>query len=63
MKKRIKVGKDTEKTIVVFETYELSETQNECPECHRVFKEYDIARLEMKSTISCPKCGAKLKRK
>lgn len=63
MKKRIKVGKETEKVVVVFNEYEVTENQNECPECHRILKEYDIARLNANSTISCSKCGAKLKRK
>lgn len=63
MKKRIKVGKEVERTVVVFNTYELTSEQNACPECNRQLKEYDIARLTANSTISCPKCGAKLKRK
>lgn len=62
MKKRIKIGKDSVKTVVVFETYKLADGQQECPECHRPFKEHDIKRLADNGKLSCPKCGAKLEK-
>lgn len=52
----------TGKKATVFEKYELSAQQNSCPECNRIFKEYDIKRLDENIEISCSKCGAKLKR-
>lgn len=48
--------------ITVFNKYDLQENENSCPECHRPFKEYDIQRIDGVKEISCPKCGAKLKR-
>lgn len=51
----------TKRTTVVFNQYELNGA-TVCPECHRSFKEYDIKNLEERGTISCVKCGAKLKK-
>ena len=62
MKKVVRLGKDTVKTVVTFESYKLTSEQNACPECGRPFKEYDVKRLADNGAISCPKCGAKLSR-
>lgn len=53
----------TKRNTVVYNKYELSAESQACPECHRVFKEYDIKRLAENGTMSCIKCGAILKRK
>lgn len=49
------------RNIVKFNEYELNGA-TACPECHRSFKDYDIKNLEECGKISCPKCGAKLKK-
>lgn len=49
------------RNVVVFNEYELNGI-TACPECHRVFKDYDIKNLEERGKISCVKCGAKLKK-
>ena len=51
----------TKRSTVVFKTYELNGAQA-CPECGRPFKDYDIKNLDERGTISCVKCGAKLKK-
>jgi len=53
----------TKRNIVVFNEYELNAEAQACPECHRIFKEHDIKKLEENGKMSCIKCGAKLKRK
>lgn len=45
-----------------FETFVIGDA-NTCPSCNRPFKDYDIKNIEERGTISCPKCGNKLKRK
>ena len=55
------VDEKTKKKQVVFNTYELKGS-TACPECHRILKDYDFKNLEERETISCLKCGAKLKK-
>ena len=50
-----------QRNIVKFNEYELKGA-TACPECRRSFKDYDIKNLEERGKISCPKCGAKLKK-
>lgn len=50
-----------QRNIVKFNEYELKGA-TACPECLRSFKDYDIKNLEERGKISCPKCGAKLKK-
>ena len=49
------------RNVVIFNEYELNGA-TACPECHRIFKDYDIKNLEECGKISCVKCGAKLKK-
>lgn len=49
----------TGKATVVFKEYQLNGATT-CPECGRLFKEFDIKRLEENGRMSCVKCGAKL---
>ena len=51
----------TKKTSVVYNEYKIG-NGNSCPECGRIFKDYDEKRLQENSKISCVKCGAKLVR-
>ena len=49
----------TKRTMVVFKEYKLDGAET-CPECGRVFKDYDKERLNENGKMSCVKCGAKL---
>lgn len=55
------VDEKTKRKQVVFNTYELKGA-SACPECRRMLKDYDLKGLEERGTISCLKCGAKLKK-
>ena len=55
------VNEKTKQKQVVFNTYELNGA-TACPECHRQFKDFDYKSLDERGTISCLKCGAKLKK-
>ena len=43
----------------MFKEYNL-EGKDFCPECGRLFKDYDLKRLNECGRITCVKCGAKL---
>ena len=49
----------TKRATVVFKEYQLNGS-TACPECGRVFKEFDKKKLEENGRMSCLKCGAKL---